>query len=273
MPQEMEFRIKGGILNYVEGPPSGPPLVLIHGIASRWQVFLPILPALCARWHVFALDLRGHGSSSRIPDSYILKSYVSDVAAFVTSASAEPCILLGHSMGGATALLVAGTIPNRVAGVIAGDTPLLANQDQASRRLKRLVAHLRLLRPLAGRHISEILDRLPEATLARQTLTEAIFQTDPEVFDFVSRRGLQEFGTGIDWEDTLTAVVCPVLMLQANPARGGFTTAEDVEFGLSVFSNVKHMSLEQVGHDLGLLTANTAELLAAVLAFLETHPT
>jgi len=273
MLQQMEFHIKDGVLNYVEGPPSGPPLVLIHGIASRWQVFLPILPALCVRWHVFALDLRGHGSSSRTSGSYVLKSYVSDVAAFVTSTFAEPCFLLGHSMGGATALLVAGTIPDRVAGVIAGDTPLLANQSQAARRLRRLVAHLRLLRPLAGRPISEILDRLPDATPASQALTEAIRQTDPEVFDFVSRKRLQEFGAGIDWEDMLAAAVCPVLMLQANPARGGFATAEDVEYELSVLSNVKHMALEQVGHDLGPLTANTAELLDAVLAFLETHPT
>jgi len=33
-------------INYVEGPRSGPPLVLIHGLSSHWQVYLPVIPYL-----------------------------------------------------------------------------------------------------------------------------------------------------------------------------------------------------------------------------------
>ena len=43
-------------LNYAEGPDAGPPLVMVHGGASHWQAFETIIPALAARWHVYALD-------------------------------------------------------------------------------------------------------------------------------------------------------------------------------------------------------------------------
>ena len=263
------FNTDGHALSIAEGSASGPPLLLIHGIASRWQVFLPILPALCLEWHVFALDLRGHGCSSRTSGFYSLTDYVDDVITFVTSSLVGPSYLLGHSMGGAIALLVAGTIPERVVGVITGDTPLLSNQGRVPRKLRRLAAHLRLLRPLVGLPTSEILARLPDSSVASQALAETLHQTDPEVLDFVGQGRFQGFGTGIDWECTLTNIACPVLLLEADPARGGIATAEDIEYGLSVLPNAKHMLLEQAGHDLGLLTGNTANLLDAVLGFLE----
>lgn len=272
MLQQKAVHTKDGVLNFVEGPPAGPPLVLIHGIASRWQVFLPVLPDLCAMWHVFALDLRGHGSSSRVPGAYALTDYVSDVIAFVVASIADPPVLLGHSMGGAISLLVAGTIPARVAGVIAGDTPLLTNEDQAFRRLRRLAAHLRLLRPLAGRPTLEILRLLPDSSKSSTALAAALHQTDPEVLGLVTRPRVSEFGAGIHWEQALANVTCPVLLLQANPEQGGIAAADDVEYGLSILSRAEHVALESVGHDLGLITGRPAEFLSAVLQFLGTLP-
>src|SRR5437762_336652 len=57
-------------LNVASGPDSGPPAVLLHGVARRWQDFLPILPALTLRWHVHAIDFRGHGRSGRAAGAY-----------------------------------------------------------------------------------------------------------------------------------------------------------------------------------------------------------
>jgi pimeloyl-ACP methyl ester carboxylesterase len=48
-------------LNYYRGG-SGQPLVLIHGIGSRWQVWNPVLPALTREREVIALDLPGFGA-------------------------------------------------------------------------------------------------------------------------------------------------------------------------------------------------------------------
>ena len=94
-------------INFAQGPPSGPPLVLLHGGGDRWQHFLPIMPSLVMRWHVFALDLRGHGKSGRVPGQYRPEHYAADVMSFLERQFAERVILFGHSLGGWIALLVA----------------------------------------------------------------------------------------------------------------------------------------------------------------------
>jgi pimeloyl-ACP methyl ester carboxylesterase len=44
-------------INFVEGPPSGPPLVLLHGGGDRWQYLLPIIPSLVMRMTNFLESL------------------------------------------------------------------------------------------------------------------------------------------------------------------------------------------------------------------------
>ena len=65
-------------INYAEGSESGPPLVLFHGFANRWQNFLSIMPHLALRWQVFALDSRGQGKSGRAPGHYLPGNYIAD---------------------------------------------------------------------------------------------------------------------------------------------------------------------------------------------------
>jgi pimeloyl-ACP methyl ester carboxylesterase len=70
-------------LHYVEGPDAGPPLLLLHGVTSRWQSFLNVMPVFTQRWHVFAADLRGHGHSGRVDGRYGLMEYAADVVALL----------------------------------------------------------------------------------------------------------------------------------------------------------------------------------------------
>ena len=83
MLKERTFDANGVAINYAEGPPSGPPLVLLHGGGDRWQHFLPILPSLVMRWQVYALDLRGHGKSGRVPGQYRPEHRVPSSARYV----------------------------------------------------------------------------------------------------------------------------------------------------------------------------------------------
>ncbi len=65
MLKEQSFDTGAVKINYAEGPDGGNPLVFLHGITNQWQYFLPVIPALAARWHVYALDSCGHGQSHR----------------------------------------------------------------------------------------------------------------------------------------------------------------------------------------------------------------
>src|SRR5437879_880800 len=94
---EKSFDTGEVILNYAEGPPAGPPLVLLHGTGGRWQVWEYLLPQLTPHWQVYALDLRGHGKSGRVARQYRVVDYTRDVVAFIEHLS-EPAVLIGHSL-------------------------------------------------------------------------------------------------------------------------------------------------------------------------------
>src|ERR1017187_7639229 len=87
-------------LNYAEGPANGPPLVLLHGLGRRWQVFLPVIPALSLRWHIFAPDLRGHGKSSHVVGESRGTQYSEDIPCLLREGVAAPAVVFGHSLGG-----------------------------------------------------------------------------------------------------------------------------------------------------------------------------
>src|SRR5437762_2833035 len=95
---ERTFDAGGVSINYAEEPGAGPPLVMLHGVTSRWQNFLNVMPMFTQRWHVVAADLRGHGRSGRVPGHYGLMEYAADVIALLRGLDAGPAVLVGHSL-------------------------------------------------------------------------------------------------------------------------------------------------------------------------------
>jgi hypothetical protein len=60
-----------------------------------------------------------------------------------------------------------------------------------------------------------------------------------------------------------------VLLIQADPSRGGLVVDSDVEHALSLLADGMHVQLEGAGHDLGLGSWEVAPLLRAVTNFIE----
>src|SRR5688500_6092326 len=55
--------------------PGRPPVVLLHGIGSRGESWRPVIDPLAARFHLYQLDLRGHGASAKPERGYLLEHY------------------------------------------------------------------------------------------------------------------------------------------------------------------------------------------------------
>lgn len=111
-------------LSYVKGLDHGPPLLMIHGVAARWQGLLPIIPMLCLRNTVYAVDLRGHGESDRA-ERYRIPDYASDLVPFIQQVIGEPVTLLGSSLGGMVALYLSAHHPSLVKATIVTEPPFL----------------------------------------------------------------------------------------------------------------------------------------------------
>src|SRR5687767_5190366 len=104
--------------------PGRPPVLLLHGIGSRGSSWWPVIDPLAERFHLYQLDLRGHGASGKPERGYVIEDYVADVDAIIDAlALAEPRIL-GHSLGGLITLFWASENPARAAAIVLEDPPL-----------------------------------------------------------------------------------------------------------------------------------------------------
>src|ERR1700676_4958361 len=110
-------------LNCAIGPAAGPPLLLLHGITRCWRDFMTLMPMLAPRWHVHALDFRGHGRSSRTPGAYLLVDYLRDASTILHGHFREPAVVYGHSLGALTAIALAAQAPAAVRALVLEDPP------------------------------------------------------------------------------------------------------------------------------------------------------
>jgi pimeloyl-ACP methyl ester carboxylesterase len=103
------------------GTEGNPPMVLLHGLGDSRTDWTTIMPDLVLTHFVYALDLRGHGDSSH-PGKYSFELMRDDVLAFLDAAGIERCVLIGHSMGGTVAVLLAQAAPHRVSHLVLEDS-------------------------------------------------------------------------------------------------------------------------------------------------------
>lgn len=116
----------GGLpLVVLEAGVGGSPLLLIHGWTGAKEDFDDwVGPIASHGWHVVAPDLRGHGGSAKPPaeDDHSFGLLAADVVALADALGWGRFALLGHSMGGMVAQVVALGSPHRLTGLVLMDT-------------------------------------------------------------------------------------------------------------------------------------------------------
>src|SRR5271169_3608140 len=96
-----------------------PPLLLVHGGLDHARNWDWVARSLREHFHVYALDLRGHGNSAWAPGAiYSMAEHVLDLSVLIDIIGREPIRIVGHSLGGMIALHYSGVFPDRVHKVI-----------------------------------------------------------------------------------------------------------------------------------------------------------
>lgn len=116
---EVNYRVAG----------SGPPVVLLHGLAEDHASWNPVLGHL-GRFTVFTLDLRGHGATTAGAGRGTLEQLGDDLVAFLGEVSG-PARVVGYSLGGTIALEAATRREPAVEGVIAVATSSVVGRAAA----------------------------------------------------------------------------------------------------------------------------------------------
>jgi pimeloyl-ACP methyl ester carboxylesterase len=106
-----------------QGPPDGPPLVLIHGwVYDSLATWHRIMPILARRRRVIAVDLRNHGRSERIPGRFSIDDLADQVAGMMDAIGIPAADVAGYSMGGMTAQALARRHPGKVRRLVLAAT-------------------------------------------------------------------------------------------------------------------------------------------------------
>jgi pimeloyl-ACP methyl ester carboxylesterase len=109
----------GGLrLRYVTAG-RGPALVLLHTLRTQLDMFQKVIPALAGHFTVYAVDLPGHGFSDIPSAEYSPEFFRSAVERFLETLRIEDVVLVGESIGGSIALLLAARHHPRVRAVVA----------------------------------------------------------------------------------------------------------------------------------------------------------
>ena len=269
-------------LNYAEGPANGAPLVLLHGLGRRWQVFLPIIPALSMRWHIFAPDLRGHGKSSHVARGYRGPQYSEDIARLLRERVPAPAVLFGHSLGGMLAMYAAAHHPELVRALVLGDNIIVARRlrnpmytalfsglrdlARAGGSVEQIAQGIgRIVLPIPGTDETVSIRELPgndEAYLL--SWARCVVQADPETYEMTLDGSSIE---GWDGEAMLRGISCPTLLLQGTPELGGLMSDSDVALATQLLPHHTHVKFRNLGH--ALFIQQPEPVLRAVTNFLE----
>lgn len=132
----------GLLLRWLEwGPADAPVLVMLHGLRSYAATFEGLAQRLSGSWRCVALDARGRGGSDWDPRrDYHSDRYVADLSHLVDRLD-HRVALLGHSMGGATAMVWAAAHTERVSALIIEDMlPGSSLTGTGAERIRREVA-------------------------------------------------------------------------------------------------------------------------------------
>lgn len=118
------LRVAGRTVHYrVTGDPANPPVVLLHGIARSLDDFADQHDLLDDAYRVYSVDLAGFGESDPLPGATTLPAIADAVAAFLDDiGETRPAHLVGNSLGGAVAMLLALRYPDRVRTLVLVDS-------------------------------------------------------------------------------------------------------------------------------------------------------
>jgi pimeloyl-ACP methyl ester carboxylesterase len=133
MPVDTELKTavltRDGVrLAHVEaGPdaPASPPLVFIHGWMGDHRALLPQLLHFAHTRRVVAVHLRGHGDSEAPVQEYTMAGFADDIAWQCRELGLEKPVVVGHSLGGAITLELAGRHPDLASGIVIIDSIVL----------------------------------------------------------------------------------------------------------------------------------------------------
>lgn len=239
------------------------PLLLVHGGLDHARNWDWVARSLREHFHVYAMDLRGHGNSAWAPGAlYSIPEYVFDLVTLVDLLGDGPISLMGHSLGGILTLIYAGLYPDRARKVIAieglGLPATHRVHKPAPERLRTWIEN-----------VKKIEKREPHFYPNLDAAVNRMKEANPHLADEVARhltlhgtnwnpggtltwkfdnyvRSMPPYGHGIEDQRAIySEITCPVLLVWG---RESWMPDPETEERATVIRNRQVLKVESAGH-------------------------
>jgi pimeloyl-ACP methyl ester carboxylesterase len=241
-----------------------PPLLLVHGGLDHARNWDWVAHSLREYFHVYAMDLRGHGNSAWAPGAiYSIAEHLLDITTLIDLLTGQGSVhLIGHSLGGILTLAYAGLYPGRVRKVIAieglGLPASHRIHEPAPERLRAWIDSVR-----KGE------DRMPRSYPNLEAAVERMKDANPHLSDEVARhltvhatnwnadgslswkfdnyvRTFAPYGYNMDEQRAIYGeITCPVLLVWG---RESWLPDPDTEDRAFVIPNRQVLKVDGAGH-------------------------
>ena len=231
-----------------------PPVVLAHGGTDDGLCWTATARVLGDEFDVIMPDARGHGRSAAPDQGYGSAQQAADLAGVIRALGLTRPAVLGHSMGAASALVLAGSVPELPGAILLEDPPswwmpaTRDDEEEAARRRSAMVVRFSALkRQTRAELLAGIRREQPQwSDVEVETWVDAKQRFSPNMLSLLG----PEWGAAIDWTPTLRRIKCPVTLITADPARGAIVTAEAAEALRAVIPQVGIAHIPRAGHNI-----------------------
>jgi pimeloyl-ACP methyl ester carboxylesterase len=148
----------------------GAPLIILHGLYGMADNWLTIGKQLADYFEVFLIDQRNHGSSPH-SNSHTYNDMVADLLEFFIEHGIEKASILGHSMGGKTAMFFAVRYPERITRLIVADISPRAYTLE-NNQAPQYEMHQQIINAMLGVDFSQVKTRQDVATQMAKSVTQ-----------------------------------------------------------------------------------------------------
>jgi N-formylmaleamate deformylase len=252
----------GGVsIHYLRTGGSRPPVILLHGLTGSGACWSPVARFLEAKFDVLMPDARGHGKSSAPLQGYRYEDHAGDVAGLIRELRLTTPVLVGHSMGGMTAAVVASQMGELIGAVILADPTFLTPQRQREVHESDVAdQHLRLLNRSEADLLADLRIRHPHRSSEMlELLAKARLQTSPRAFDVLTP-------PNPDYQSLVGTLRVPILIALGEAPVVSIETARELQ---SLNPRVRIEQIKNAGH--GLPYDQPEFFAAMVSSFLPSH--
>lgn len=260
--QGVEFRQTyydaGGVRTRVIEAGRGTPLIFLHGTGGHAEAYLRNIEAHAAHFHVYAIDMIGHGYSSAPDIDYEMQCYVEFLRNFVDAIGADQVMISGESLGASVASWFAIAEPTRVLKIVLNTGILLTPSEQGATELRDLLSRSRAAAGTPTR--DAIRKRMRWLVRNEDSLTDELIDARLRIYSqpgraaIIGRIAEKSIGALLEPESSnrwygrhlLQQIQCPTLVLwtRFNPGQ----SAEEAAEGARWIPNCSLVVLENSAH-------------------------